>query len=95
VKTNTAIAVVAGLLALVAVAFLVVFRDSGTAYFQGPFGISGSLEGRNPAPAPGAIAGEDLSAANEVGGDVDVKRAAAEGDITLGVKSKGNAAAPK
>lgn len=99
---NTAIVLVVSVLALVAVAFLLVFRSRGKARFKGPFGIQGTLDGGNePSPRPPGItaahlkAGGTLRAVNQAGGNLEVKHAEAKQDMTLGVTSPGETPAPK
>lgn len=100
--TNTAIVLVVALLALVAVAFFIVFRRRGKAGFKGPFGIEGSLDGGNDPPPPaGQIKGKDLkaggnlSAVNKAGGNVNVEGAQSKGDLSLAVQSPGKTTDPK
>jgi hypothetical protein len=103
--TKRALVVVVGLFALfalVAVVFVLVFRSTGMLDFEGPFGLKLNLGGQNaPAPRPGAInaedlkAGKDLRAHGNTGGDVEVKRAAAQGNIDLSTEPPARAPDPK
>jgi hypothetical protein len=86
--TNTAIVVVVGLLAVVAVSFLLVFRGRGKVKLKGPFKTGLEMHGSND-PAPG-IRGEDLTsekggltAHDKTGRGVDVKTARTQKDINL------------
>ena len=88
--TLTQVLVVAGIFALVAIAFFAVFRGKGTIKLQGPGGVSLQAEGENPPPpgivAPGvkihdADAGRDLRAKATGAGGVDLDKVKAKGSI--------------
>lgn len=98
----TAIVRVVGLVALVAVGFLLVFRGGGKIKINAPFKTGLKMEGTNPPDArPGRIGGEDLEAggnveaASKTGNDVERKRAKAVGDIKLTTESPGGDPNPK
>ena len=99
---NSAIIVVAALVAVIVVAFVFVFRDSATIRAVLPFGTQVSLEGGNePPPKPGSIegkgleAGGDLTAKSQTGGDVKVEAAKAQGNIELVTQEPGSDGDPK
>ncbi len=101
---NRYAAMVAGLaaVALVAVTYLVLSRGGGTIEVKGPGQHTVTIKGEGtPEPKTGRVAGEDLTAGgelnaeNKVGGDVEIKRATAEGDINLSTGSQEGGADPK
>ena len=101
--TNTATVLVVALLALVAIGFIVIFRRHTKMRFRGPFKTRLEMEGSNEpsAPRPGVQA-EDvtsetggLTADDETGRGVAVKKARAQKDIKLTAKSPPGQQAPK
>jgi hypothetical protein len=88
---QSTLAVIAlGILALVAVAFVAVFRGRGKIDMKGPGGVSLRAEGENPAP-PSAVpsgvrikdaeAGQNLRAQSTGPGGVDLEKVKAKGNI--------------
>lgn len=101
-STNKAMVMVVALVAAIVVAFVLVFRDNTTIRAIFPFGTEVSMEGRNELPPkPGRIgaedleAGGDLDADNQVGGDVEIKRATSQGDMRLSTRAPANDSDPK
>jgi hypothetical protein len=80
--------IVMGILALVFVAFFVVFRGKGKGKIKGLFGTGIEVEGANdPRPATGvrikdAQAGGNILADNKGAGGVDLEKVKAARDIT-------------
>lgn len=100
---NTAIVLVLALLALVAVAFFMVFRHRGKLKMQGPFNTGLEMDGSNEPAAPGpGVRADDLSseeggltARDESGRGVDVKRVRTKNDINLTTSSPEGRDPPK
>ena len=95
---SAAMVLVAALVAVVAITFAVVYRGGGNVNVELPGGGSIGIGGKaQEVQAPGAIVGEDLNAAGainaagETGGDVQVRRADAGGDINLSTQNPGQA----
>lgn len=90
-------------MALVAVAFFMVFRHRGKLKAQGPFNTRLELDGSNePAPPAPGVRAEDLSskeggltAHDESGRGVDVKRVQTKTDINLTTGSPEGRPPPK
>jgi hypothetical protein len=94
--------IVVALVAALVVTFVLVFRDNATIRAILPFGTEIHLEGKTEPPQkPGQIrgedlqAGQDLTADNQMGGDVEIKRATAGEDIRLSTQAPASDNDPK
>lgn len=102
-RSEAILAVAASALMLVVVLVSVLrYRGKGKVNMRLPFGAAVDLEGDNATPPRGGRiigedlqAGRDLKAIGKTGGDVEVRRAKAGGDLTLGTEQPRSDRDPK
>lgn len=99
--TTLLVALVAAV-ALVTISYLMLHNGGGILEAQGPGGTKLTVEGKgHTVSQPGSISGQDLSAGGNIeataktGGDVEISRGKADGDIKLSTEGSSGSADPK